>query len=342
MTQLQKDGDCIAAAFLTPKGRILADTILHYRNLEQKPSVLIEVDQACFADLKRYLTMYKLKSQISIKVPNYSVFVDSESTSPDSVAKVAQQANVVFASVDPRSTSIGTRILTAQERQESEEEIRNQRQRLLVHYLLDGVAEGKCLQNRIPLECNLDLLNYISFNKGCYVGQELTARTKFKGLVRKRLIPFLVSQKEESANAPFDPLTPELRAKVVKELSSSTTTTDQSVETGMKVFKRSATGNSVEWYGEHEQAIGEIVATDMTGKIGVAMINLESLLSYSQGNFVVAHTVSPSAPDAGGDPVQAVTEDKAPKVSDRLRFITTFKPIWFHGLDEKTNLQVSP
>jgi hypothetical protein len=80
---------------------------------------LIEVDQACFADLKRYLTMYKLKSQISIKVPNYSVFVDSESTSPDSVAKVAQQANVVFASVDPRSTSIGTRILTAQERQES-------------------------------------------------------------------------------------------------------------------------------------------------------------------------------------------------------------------------------
>lgn len=223
-----------------------------------------------------------------------------------------------------------------------EEEIRNQRQRLLVHYLLDGVAEGECLQNRIPLECNLDLLNYISFNKGCYVGQELTARTKFKGLVRKRLIPFLVSQQEESANAPFDPLTSELRAKVVNELSSSTTTSDQSVETGMKVFKRSATGNSVQWYGEHEQAIGEIVTTDMTGKIGVAMINLESLLSYSQGNFVVAHTVSPSAPESGGDPVQAVAVDKAPKISDRLRFITTFKPTWFHGLDEKTNLQVSP
>ena len=33
-------------------------------------------------------------------------------------------------------------------------------------------------------ECNLDLLNYISFSKGCYVGQELVARTKHKGLVR--------------------------------------------------------------------------------------------------------------------------------------------------------------
>ena len=49
--------------------------------------------------------------------------------------------------------------------------------------LLNGLADGPEVHNRIPLECNLDLLHYISFNKGCYVGQELTARTKFK--VRK-------------------------------------------------------------------------------------------------------------------------------------------------------------
>ena len=46
--------------------------------------------------------------------------------------------------------------------------------------ILNGVAEGKELENRIPLECNLDLLNAIDFNKGCYVGQELTARTKYQ------------------------------------------------------------------------------------------------------------------------------------------------------------------
>lgn len=34
--------------------------------------------------------------------------------------------------------------------------------------------------NRIPSECNYDLVNGISFTKGCYVGQELTARTQFK------------------------------------------------------------------------------------------------------------------------------------------------------------------
>ena len=37
------------------------------------------------------------------------------------------------------------------------------------------------IKDRIPLECNMDVLNFISFSKGCYVGQELIARTKYKG-----------------------------------------------------------------------------------------------------------------------------------------------------------------
>lgn len=47
-------------------------------------------------------------------------------------------------------------------------------------------------EKSIPLECNLDLLNAISWSKGCYLGQELTARTKHRGLVRKRLFPVRV------------------------------------------------------------------------------------------------------------------------------------------------------
>lgn len=41
----------------------------------------------------------------------------------------------------------------------------------------------------IPLEYNLDGLNAISFSKGCYVGQELIARSHFRGVIRKRLMP---------------------------------------------------------------------------------------------------------------------------------------------------------
>jgi folate-binding protein YgfZ len=49
-----------------------------------------------------------------------------------------------------------------------------------VFNIMNVTTDGPELTDRIPLEVNLDLLNYISFTKGCYVGQELTARTKFK------------------------------------------------------------------------------------------------------------------------------------------------------------------
>lgn len=46
--------------------------------------------------------------------------------------------------------------------------------------LLNGIGEGSELSNRIPLECNMDELQFVSFVKGCYMGQELTARTKYQ------------------------------------------------------------------------------------------------------------------------------------------------------------------
>lgn len=50
----------------------------------------------------------------------------------------------------------------------------------------------------VPLEYNLDGLNAISFSKGCYVGQELVARTHFQGMVRKRLMP--ITLQDEAAS----------------------------------------------------------------------------------------------------------------------------------------------
>jgi folate-binding protein YgfZ len=59
------------------------------------------------------------------------------------------------------------------------------------HRLSLGVAEGASeLAGELPLELNLDALGAISFTKGCYLGQELTSRTHFRGVIRKRAAPF--------------------------------------------------------------------------------------------------------------------------------------------------------
>jgi folate-binding protein YgfZ len=84
---------------------------------------------------------------------------------------------------DPRFACFGKRVITLSadgNKLADKITIQNTGQLPTFYRYMNGIAEGKELSNKIPLECNLDFLNYISFKKGCYVGQELTARTKFK------------------------------------------------------------------------------------------------------------------------------------------------------------------
>ncbi len=60
---------------------------------------------------------------------------------------------------------------------------------------LHGVAEGQDEIQReqaLPLESNMDVMGGVDFHKGCYVGQELTIRTKHRGVVRKRILPCIL------------------------------------------------------------------------------------------------------------------------------------------------------
>jgi len=50
----------------------------------------------------------------------------------------------------------------------------------------------------LPLEINLDLLGGISFEKGCFIGQEVNARVKWKGLVKKKYVPIIMENKDLS------------------------------------------------------------------------------------------------------------------------------------------------
>ena len=74
------------------------------------------------------------------------------------------------------------------------------------HRLSLGVPDGSRdipIDKGIILECGFDELHAIDWNKGCYMGQELTARTRYRGLVRKRLLPVLI---EGNAPEPYTPV----------------------------------------------------------------------------------------------------------------------------------------
>ncbi|KAI4973600.1 hypothetical protein ZWY2020_041381 [Hordeum vulgare] len=100
------------------------------------------------------------------------------------------------------------------------------------HYLLwrieNGVAEGSTeipKGEAIPLEYNLAGLNAISFEKGCYIGQELIARTHHRGVIRKRLLPLkFVDENDhelEQAVAPGSDVVDEASGKKVGTVSTA-------------------------------------------------------------------------------------------------------------------------
>ncbi len=77
-------------------------------------------------------------------------------------------------------------------------------QQRLQHGLPDG-SRDMMIDRAIPLECGLEDLHAISWTKGCYMGQELTARTKHRGLVRKRYFPI-----------EFEGLAPDFGTKIIQ------------------------------------------------------------------------------------------------------------------------------
>lgn len=104
------------------------------------------------------------------------------------IAGIGTQLGCAF--LDPRSHRMGVRAIVPLQAQLDFLALPQGRH---VDYtalrILHGIPEGREVSDVIPLEWNLTFLNGVSFDKGCYVGQELVARTHFRGLIRKRFVP---------------------------------------------------------------------------------------------------------------------------------------------------------
>jgi folate-binding protein YgfZ len=152
------------AGLLSPQGKALFDFILW----ADGEDVLIDCEAEAAADLQRRLTLYRLRRPIAI-APEPALAVH---WSPDDGEGVP----------DPRLPALGRRWLAP-----ASEPAQGWRR----HRLSLGVAEGRAelgSDQTLWLECNAKELGGVSFTKGCYVGQENTARMNYRSKVNRRLV----------------------------------------------------------------------------------------------------------------------------------------------------------
>jgi folate-binding protein YgfZ len=162
------------AALLSPQGKILFDFLV----AEGDGAVLLDCQAASAEALVRKLKLYRLRAKIEIALrPQLSVYAGL-------TGRPAERA-VTFA--DPRLAALGPRSIGAVA--EMPAELPGP---AIYHAarLALGVPEGSDFGSDkiFALDAGLDELHAIAFGKGCYIGQELTARMKHRGTARKRLL----------------------------------------------------------------------------------------------------------------------------------------------------------
>jgi len=169
----------IYAALLTPQGKFLHDLFI----IEGDGDYLIDCEEARAEDLLKRLAAYKLRAKVTL----------ADARGEFEVWGIRNQKSDVGCQkiyVDPRLPELGERMLVKKGvAPAGKQSIFAEYDR---HRLALGVADGSrdmLIEKSTLAEGNFDLLNGVSWSKGCYVGQELTARMHYRALVKKRMFP---------------------------------------------------------------------------------------------------------------------------------------------------------
>jgi len=173
------EGNALYAALLTPQGKFLFDMII----VADGDDLLLDVEADRKPQLMQRLMMYKLRADVTITEEDTSVW-----------ALWDGEADIGISYSDPRHKSLHQRVISGENPCPSAEALSFEKyeERRIRHGVPDG-SRDMIPEKYFWLETNAEKLNGVSFDKGCYVGQELTARMKHRTNLKKMLVPVKLS-----------------------------------------------------------------------------------------------------------------------------------------------------
>ena len=174
------EDNIIYSCLLSPQGKFLSDFFI----FKKDEKYLIETHSFFYEKLLKKLNIYKLRSKVHINEVNnlhsYSVFGDIQK----------DQDTFIF-NIDPRNKNIGLKLIHLKKNPEifdSLNEINEEKYHQILIQNTVPLSHYDLEENKsLLLENNFENLNSISWDKGCYVGQEITARMKYRALLKKKI-----------------------------------------------------------------------------------------------------------------------------------------------------------
>ncbi|MDA7490540.1 folate-binding protein [Candidatus Pelagibacter ubique] len=205
INKVSEDSSCFAS-LLTPQGKFLFAFII----IKHKSGYFIDCEKSQTEALFKQLSVYKLRSKVEIMnlsnefvvaALNKEKFLEFEGSKDIAGNTIKYREDSIL--LDPRNKDLGARLIINLEKLYlSLKKLELKDSPISEYYELShqlGIPQKNMneLQNKLfGIECNFEELNGIDFKKGCYVGQENTARIKLKNKLSKRLLPIYLIEGE--------------------------------------------------------------------------------------------------------------------------------------------------
>ena len=193
------DNNSCFTSLLSPQGKFLYEFVI----IKHKSGYLIDCEKSQADELYKQLSIYKLRSKVEIlnlsnefvvAAFSHEKFLTFDEAQDVSGFTLKYREDPIF--LDPRNKQLGARLIINLEKlylslKKLDLHDANLREYYSFSHKLGIVPKDlNKLQNKLfGIECNYEELNGIDFKKGCYVGQENTARIKLKNKLSKRLLP---------------------------------------------------------------------------------------------------------------------------------------------------------